>query len=71
VQISGTGSFDPAGKLLGQQTAVTARSKDKIMNTIEETHETIGGPPIWVGNFDIDASFQQVAKVECEARRVP
>jgi hypothetical protein len=63
--------FDTAGKLLGQETAVTTRSKDKIMNTIEETHETIGGPPIWVGNFDIDASFQQVAKVECEARRVP
>ena len=63
--------FDTAGKLLGQETAVTTRSKDKVMNTIEETHETVGGPPIWVGNFDIGASFQQVAKVECEARRVP
>ena len=63
--------FDRAGKLLGQQTAVTTRSKDAMMNTIEETHETIGGPPIWVGNFEIDVSFQQVAKVECEARRVP
>ena len=41
-----------------------------MMNTIEETHETISGPPIWVGNFEIDVSFQQVAKVECEARRV-
>jgi hypothetical protein len=62
--------FDTAGKLLGKETAAT-RSKDKRMNTIEETHETIGGPPIWVGNFEIDAPFQQVAKVECEARRVP
>ena len=64
-------AFDRAGTLLGQQTAVTTRSKDAMMNTIEETHETIGGPPIWVGNFEIDVSFQQVAKVECEARRVP
>ena len=63
--------FDGAGKLLGQQTAVTTRSKDEILNRIEETHETINGPPIWVGNFEIDVSFQQVAKVECEARRVP
>jgi hypothetical protein len=68
--------FDSAGKLLGQDTAVTTRSKDKIMNTtimntIEETHETIGGPSILVGHFEIDASFQEVAKVECEARRVP
>ena len=63
--------FDAAGKLLGQETAVTTRSKDKILNTIEETHVTIGGPPIWVGHFEIDAWFQQVAKVECEARRVP
>jgi hypothetical protein len=63
--------FDRAGKLLGQQTAVTTRSKDAIINTIEETHETINGPPIWVGNLEIDVSFQQVAKVECEARRVP
>jgi hypothetical protein len=63
--------LDAAGKLLGQETAVTTRSKDKILNTIEETHETIGGPPIWVGHFEIDAWFQQVAKVECEVRRVP
>jgi hypothetical protein len=63
--------FDREGKLLGQQTAVTTRSKDAMMNTIEETHETINGPPIWVSNFEIDVSFQQVAKVECEARRVP
>ncbi|MFY9882228.1 MAG: hypothetical protein WAK39_22955 [Pseudolabrys sp.] len=38
--------FDSAGKLLGQQTAVTTRSKDEILNRIEETHETINGPPI-------------------------
>jgi hypothetical protein len=63
--------FDRAGKLLGQQTAVTTRSNDAIMNTIEETHETINGPPIWVGNLEVDVSFQQVAKVECDARRVP
>jgi hypothetical protein len=24
-----------------------------------------------VGNFEIDVSFQQVAKVKCEPRRVP
>jgi hypothetical protein len=63
--------FDRAGELLGQQTAMTTRSKDAIMNTIEETHETINGPPVWVGIFEINVSFQQVAKVECEARRVP
>jgi hypothetical protein len=45
-------AFDRGGTLLGQQTAVTTRSKEATMNMIEETHETIGGTPMWVGHFE-------------------
>ena len=64
-------AFDRAGKLLGQQTAVMTRSKEAIMNNDRRDPRNDQRPANTGRHFELDVSFQQVAKVECQARRVP